>query len=94
MRDIEFMSYDEEWPCLCHGELVLLVDGNVVSFGRCLVSGGNVTHDEEWNFEVTSGDWSVNFDAVQHLNLTDDEKNLITDLVNENVPQGCCGGCI
>jgi len=94
MRDIEFVSYDGEWPNLCSGELVLLIDGNMVSCGRCLSSGGNVTHDEEWNFTVTSGDWDVDFDDFQHLNLTDNEKRLITALVNENVPQGCCGGCI
>lgn len=94
MRDIEFVSYDGQWPNLCSGELVLLIDGQTIECGDCLCSGGWVNHDEEYEFTVTSGDWSIDFDAVQHLNLTDDEKNLITDLVNENVPQGCCGGCI
>lgn len=94
MRNIEFMSYDGEWPNLCSGELILLIEGEKVSFGECLSSGGSISHNEEWEFTVTSGDWGVNFDAVQYLNLTDEEKTLIRDLVNENVPQGCCGGCI
>lgn len=94
MRDIEFVSYDGKWPSLCHGTLVLSIDGNIVSCGSCLSSGGNVTYDDEWNFTVTDGDWDVEFDNIEHLNLTDNEKRLIISIVNENVPQGCCGGCI
>lgn len=94
MRDIKFMSYDGEYPNLCSGELILLIDGKKVSLGECLSSGGRVSHNEEYEYTVTSGDWGVSFDAVQNLNLTDNEKDLIRDLVNENVPQGCCGGCI
>lgn len=94
MRDIEFLSYDGREPHLCGGELILLIDGKMVSCGRCLSSGGSVTVDKKWRFTITKGDWYVDFDDLQHLNLTDNEKRLITALVNENVPQGCCGGCI
>lgn len=70
MRDIEFVSYDGQWPNLCSGELIILIDGETIECGNCLCSGGGVSRDDEYEFTVTSGDWSVDFDELQHLNLT------------------------
>ena len=86
---VEFVSYDGLYPNLCGGELVLKIDGEIVSLGRCLCSGGDVWFDDDWEETVEEGEWSVEVPPkYEHL------KFKITDIVNENVPFGCCGGCI
>lgn len=91
MRDIEFVLYDGAWPALCHGKLTLSVDGEAHVLNGTLSSGGMVTHDADWNFEVEEGPWTVDFyDDF----FTEEEQEFITQLVNENVSYGCCGGCI
>ena len=55
-------------------------------------SGGSVTADKDWNFEVTQGEWELN-DCWLPDFLKPYGKELI-DLFNENVDWGCCGGCI
>jgi hypothetical protein len=86
---VEFVSYGGDYPCLCVGTLVLAIDGELVSLENCLSSGGSVTFDDDWNEEITEGEWSVDVpEEYEHL------KDEITSLVNSNVPFGCCGGCI
>ncbi len=100
MRKIEFVSYDGKYPNLCSGTLILSVDGKEYSWrGPCLVSGGEIIHDGNWNdIEVITGPWGVDFDMSPDqydLNFTDEEMKFIVDLVNDNVDDyGCCGGCI
>lgn len=96
MRNIKFIRYDGKWPCLCFGTLVLEID-NIVYFlkgGFC--SGGTCWIDESFEEHVTEGDWDINFDyeCWESLNLTDEEKQYIVHLFNENVERGCCGGCL
>lgn len=40
VRDIEFVSYDGDYPNFCRGTLTLRVEGEEISVARCLVSGG------------------------------------------------------
>lgn len=40
MRNINFISYDGKWPCLCLGTLVLEIDGVEHSLKGGLCSGG------------------------------------------------------
>ena len=97
MRKIEFVSYDGKYPNLCSGVLTLKVDGEEYSWNHCLGSGGRIEHDGNWNdIQIHTGPWEVHldYDDLHHLNFTEEEINLITDLVNENVEPGCCGGCI
>lgn len=86
---IEFISYDGTFPNLCRGELVLRINGKEVNLGCCLCSGGSVWFDNNWEAYVENGPWSVDIpdEFVQYA----DE---ITKIVNENVPCGCCGGCV
>lgn len=87
---VEFVSYNGRYPNLCAGELVLRVDGEEVNFGKfCLESGGYVAFGDEWNEQVEKGPWSVNV-PPQYAQYADE----ITEVVNANVPWGCCGGCI
>ena len=82
---VEFISYNGEYPCLCSGELVLKIDGNIVKWEYCMCSGGGVTAD----YDVYEGVWSVDVpNEYEHL------KSEIESVVNANVEYGCCGGCI
>lgn len=87
--NVEFVSYNGKYPNLCRGELVLRIDGKKVNLGTCLTSGGNVWFDEEWCDHAEEGKWSV--DVPKEYEKYSEE---ITEVVNENVPWGCCGGCL
>lgn len=87
--NVEFVSYDGDYPNLCSGELVLRINGKEVSLGRCLCSGGSVWFDDDWCEHVGCGPWSVN--VPEEFKQYEEE---ITNVVNENVPWGCCGGCV
>jgi len=88
---VEFVSYDGKWPCLCMGTLTIKVDGKTYRLNHAMESGGCVWHDSDWNFEVEHGDWEVNLGEYPELEPYKEE---ITRVVNENVEQVCCGGCI
>ena len=83
-EQIEFVSYDGEYPCLCAGTLVLRIDGEIVRLENCLESGGFL--DDDYN--PVEGDWIVSLPTeINHL------KEEITEIVNQNILHGCCGGC-
>lgn len=86
---VEFVSYDGKYPNLCSGTLTLRIDGKEVSIHRCLCSGGSVWFDEDWNEHVECGAWGL--DLPEEYQQYEEQ---IADVVNENVPWGCCGGCI
>ena len=87
--DIEFVSYDGEYPNLCSGELVLKINGEERNLGRCLVSGGCAGVDDNLDDFCITGEWSV--DLPDYLKEYEAQ---ITSIVNKNVRYGCCGGCI
>ena len=86
------IDYDGEWPNLCSGNLVVTIDEKVWAFGKyCLSSGGSVSFDDDWNENITSGKWSiVNWPEDFPVELQDD----VLKAINEEIPQGCCGGCV
>lgn len=86
---VKFISYSGEWPNLCRGELILCIEGKEVNLGCCLCSGGNVWFDDQLQGCVDTGAWSV--DVPEEFARYEDE---IIAVVNENVPYGCCGGCL
>ena len=87
---VKFISYDGEYPNLCSGTLTVELEGMViVEFKHALCSGGVVWFDEDWGEHVEEGSWSVNLPPEYEK-----YKEEITELVNENVPWGCCGGCV
>lgn len=90
---IEFISYDGKFPNLCRGTLVLKKGNQEYSVKYALVSGGWCYFTDNYeNGFFTSGDWSVNASLLpEELAPYVDE---IEKLVNDNVPQGCCGGCL
>lgn len=90
--ELEFVSYNGDYPNLCSGILVLRLDGKEIIFPKyCLCSGGNVSFDENWSEEVTEGRWDISeFPEGFPKNL----KERAINLVNENITWGCCGGCV
>lgn len=87
---VEFISYDGAYPNLCSGTLVLKVNGEKRELSNCLISGGSVSFDDDWNECVTDGAWDI-CDLPKDLKPY---KNEIVECINENIPWGCCGGCV
>lgn len=92
MGNIEFVSYNGEWPCLCHGTLKIKVNGELYILEHALSSGGRICSSEDWsNMWAEQGPWSIDLDEYPELEQYREE---IEDVVNCHVEQGCCGGCI
>lgn len=102
MARVEFVDYTGDYPCLCSGEVTLKIDGQVVKFVdyKCeseesgkpylsLTSGGHCYFDDEWNDHVIDGPWRIDLDP-RYAELEDE----ILEVINSNIPWGCCGGCL
>lgn len=100
--NIRFVSYDGKWPNLCSGILVLEINGENVSFSSSYkkpegsyesfwTSGGNacLRNDE---CVIDKGEWIINYDELPKF--LQPYYHQISEIFNENVPYGCCGGCI
>lgn len=86
------IDYDGEYPCLCTGHLIVTIDDKVWDFGRsALVSGGDIYTDEEDGMCTEQGDWEI---EEYPRDFPDEYKELVLNKVREEIPQGCCGGCI
>lgn len=62
------------------------------------VSGGGIRKDADWYMWAEQDDWLIN-SCWNKANSTHPQWiiDLLPELIkifNENVPQGCCGGCI
>lgn len=88
---INFISYDGKYPCLCFGTLTISVNEKIYKFKHAMISGGCIMRDENWNMWSEQGDWEIDLEEHPELEPYREE---ITRVVNENVEQGCCGGCI
>lgn len=94
--NVEFISYDGKYPNLCSGTLALRIEGKVVRFGwdkplgYFWSSGGDCGYKPE--SYVDYGKWIINEDE-----LPDEYKKYVDEIdkvFNNNVPHGCCGGCL
>ena len=91
IEDIQ-ITYDGSFPNLCSGDLVVSLEEQKWVFPyHCLSSGGNVSFDSDWNENVTQGEWSIN---EWPENFPEDMKDLVLEKINEEIPYGCCGGCV
>lgn len=98
--NIKFINYTGKWPNLCSGVLTLEVNGKIYKFGyeqeydKFWSSGGCCGFiDESYTEEfISQNEWIIDKDE-----LPDELKNYsdeISRVFNENVEQGCCGGCL
>ena len=88
---VEFISYDGKYPCLCMGTLTIKVNGKTYWLNNKMISGGCIMRDGDWNMWSEYGDWEIDLEKYPELQPYKVE---ITQVVNDNVEQGCCGGCI
>ena len=95
---VKFIKYTGSWPCLCMGELTVEIEGKRVSFGKYgknvfWTSGGNCGFYGDYEDEyVEQGPWLLMPEEVPKK--WKDYAEEIIQVMNENVPQGCCGGCL
>lgn len=86
------VKYDGKYPNLCSGSLCIVIDGHEWHFPKyCLVSGGSVAFTVDWDEVVTDGPWSVLEWPESFPELLKDK---VIDAINDNIPHGCCGGCV
>lgn len=88
---VEFISYDGKYPCLCMGTLTIKVNGKTYWLNNKMISGGCIMRDGDWNMWSEYGDWEIDLEKYPELEPYKEE---ITQVVNDNVEHGCCGGCI
>lgn len=99
MENVRFISYDGAEPSLCFGTLVLEIEGKEVSFGRdgehrrFWESGGfcGFTNNYE-NSYINKDEWVIDPDYLPDEYRQYSEE--ILEVINENIPYGCCGGCL
>lgn len=86
------ISYNGRYPNLCSGDLTVYVDGIEYDFPPyCMRSGGCVYENDEGYYQTDDGEWEITKwpeDFPKHL------KKPVLDKINEEIPWGCCGGCI
>ena len=86
------ISYNGSYPNLCSGDLIVYIDGVEYDFPRyCMMSGGCVYRDSDGEYNIDEGEWEISEwpeDFPEHL------KGLVLNKINEEIPWGCCGGCI
>lgn len=94
---LELVGYDE-WEegkdtiPSCGGSLVVKINNHYYLIEYALKSGGCYYYDEECeDYIVEQGDWLPNEENFPEecIDLIDE----IMELVNKNIPKGCCGGC-
>lgn len=107
MAKVEFVKYDCEPLSRCRGALYVKIDGKLISFNAwsdnknipdypCFwESGGEVEYGEDGFIKNSfPGPW-----RIEHAfcDFPDEIDRLLPELLrvmNENVPWGCCGGCM
>lgn len=104
--NFEFIDYDGKYPNLCTGVLTLKINGVIHKFNsynkhlegnpyleKFWVTGGNCGFTNGYmDSYVNRGEWEVN---VGHLpDFLKPYADELIELFNDNVPYGCCGGCL
>ncbi len=106
---VKFIEYTGKYPNLCRGILTLEIKGEIYKFGHDYTkfeswktdgnfdsfweSGGSCgfTNNYEDSY-CNQGEWIINADELpEQFKKYSTE---IDEVFNENVPYGCCGGCL
>ena len=88
------IEYDGDYPNLCSGHLIVYIDDIKYNFGwNCLSSGGGVSFAEDCSEVVTSGPWGLIEDSIPS-DFPKDRLPELMNIINSEIPQGCCGGCV
>ena len=88
------IQYDGEYPNLCSGNLIVTINGKEWHFvPHALHSGGCVSFDDNWSETVTAGAWDI-WDDDWPANFPNELKDEVLKAINNEIPWGCCGGCV
>ena len=86
------ISYNGCFPNLCRGELIVTIDGVIYEFPPfCMVSGGHIYMDDDGDYNRELGEWDI---SEWPEGFPEEYKQPVLDKINEEIPWGCCGGCI
>lgn len=91
----EFIDYSGCFPNLCAGKLTFKADGKQYADYVDMISGGDVWFDDHWSEHVEEGPWTdVSGPLLKKNPELLEHKTELLKMINENVPHGCCGGCV
>ena len=86
------IEYNGTYPNLCSGDLTVIIDGKRWEFPEyCLRSGGNIWFDDDGTEHVDCAKWTV---ADWPPEFPKELRNQVIETLNNQIPHGCCGGCI
>ena len=86
------IEYDGAYPNLCSGKLVVTINGKRWEFpAHSLRSGGMVGFIRNGHSHVEEGDWNV---REWPEGFPEESKAGVLSKINEEIPHGCCGGCL
>ena len=89
------IKYNGAWPNLCSGTLkVELEDGKSFEAGYILCSGGDCGFNDDYSESfVNNAPWSIEEEKLADW-VPKDRLEELVEFINEEVPFGCCGGCL
>lgn len=103
-NNVKFVSYTGKYPSLCMGKLTLEIDGKNYTFGNNFIhknvqfgqfweSGGNCRFMNDYmDTYHNENEWVIDVEEIPEQFR---EYVVEIDTVfNENIPHGCCGGCL
>lgn len=95
MKEIK-IKYDGEYPNLCSGHLEVWLDDEYYDFGKYVLSSGGSCYwdSEDCEESVTDGEWSFREYLELPENFPEEYLLHVLKKINEEIPWGCCGGCL
>lgn len=88
---MKFISYTGGFPNLCSGILTVEINGKKYRIKNGLVTTGSISF-KNGDESIAKGEWRIKKEKVPvkiRSYFAEIEK-----LANENIPFGCCGGCV
>lgn len=91
------IKYDGSYPNLCSGNLTVIIEDKKhgkkeIEFpSYCLSSCGSVSFDDDWNENISEGEWSI---EKWPKDFPEELKKSVLAAVNEQIEHGCYGGCV
>jgi hypothetical protein len=85
------IKYSGKYPNYCSGALTVVVDEKTWVFPPySLLSGGGASCRGSEEI-ITQGEWSI---REYPEDFPENLKETLLEMVNEEIPPGCCGGCL
>ncbi len=92
---VNFVNYTGKYPSLCDGDLIIDVNNvrYILKSKDIMNTGGACYFTNNYSeSHIEENEWLVNYEK-----LPDELKSYACEIdrvINENIPFGCCGGCL